>query len=197
VQSGATDAHFEVGAENFTPDYTNFRNVELMQVERILPAQFFHSYFISFIAIAAYYHPRNVDLERASTITQVTQGPRWFPNEMKEQIKAGDLSVHPFYNNLNTLISEIHSDSAAILMIPIAINPRWTHYHPGFKESVAVNNKIIDVVAAKYKIPVSGLKYETISPEYWHDYSNLFTAGETQKGAFVASEIIAIMQTSK
>lgn len=197
INSGSTDAHIETSDDGFTPDYANSRNFELMQVERIVPALMFRSYFISFLAIAAYYHPGDVDIERGSTLIHVKNRPRWFSNDLKEKIKNGDYSYHPYYNNLRTLISEIRSDSAAVLLIPVAINPHWPYYHSDFKENVIGINKIIEHVAMEYKVPVMDFKYESVSPQYWHDYSNFLAEGEVQKAKLVVARVIPIIMESK
>lgn len=197
IQSGATDAHFDLSSDDYTPDYSNFRNYQLMEIERILPKSLFHSYFISFLAIAAYYHPRDVDMERVSTVLHVPQGPRWFTADMRARIKSGDLSMHPYYNNLNTLVSEALSDSATVILMPVVTDPNWKYYHGDFKSNKDIINKIIATVASKYNIPEVALRYESINPAYWHDYSNLYPEGEKQKAQIVANKIMEVLRSPK
>lgn len=200
VHSAGNDGNFDLKGDWITPDYANSRNFNFWQIERIIPAWCMHSRFVSFLAMFFYYRPHDVDLERASSVTDVETTVNWFPKALKESVKDGGLTFNPFYINFGTLIRQILNDSASVLVIPFALDPDprfvkfYASQHNPFYENIEVYNKMMKDIAIKNNVGWVDYKYESVSPQYWFDPCHLLAEGEKQKARLITNEIEALLK---
>lgn len=203
IHSGGNDGFFDMSDSWLDPDYANSRSFDFWEIEKVVPAWAMRSWFVSFLVMEFYYLPHDVDLERASSVSNVKTLTHWFPDTLKEKIKNGDKSFNPFYNNFSTLVRQIQADSSSVLVMPFPLdpNPKYDtfysqHHNPYYKNMISYNQMMRDV-SLKYHTGWVDYKYESVDAKYWFDPMHLLAEGEKQKARLVANQIEEILKKSK
>jgi len=94
-----------------------------------------------------------------------------------------------FAHNLETLIREIQSDGARVLLVPFRANPDSDRIKEFEMAQVIRHERILKDFADTYQTGYAPFPAAVISPANWTDHCHLNAAGERQKAAHIAGYI--------
>ena len=202
INTGANDS-VPATLAYYHPDYSHWRH-PLLNLKK-LPGHsrwLLHSRFLSFCIIHFFYY----DIVHARHLTQGDRSFQptapWFPQVTRDKQGLIPERHSAFYQNLQTLIQEIRSHGAKVLLVPVRCNPNSALYlrpqyqTPYFQKALAEskNNEIhLQRLARKYKLALAPFPANIISPDNWCDHCHVNAAGANEKARHIAAYIRKIL----
>lgn len=190
INTGGNDA------EGYTfpyyhPDNSNWRQ-PLVNL-RSMPTQWrwlARSYFASYAILNIFYADQFNGGQFASQ-KDTPPAAAWFRPNGKLVAKRREIPDErlSFLHNVETLIREIQSDGASILLVPFRAAPN-AYRNKGFELSQILRHEaLLEKLAQKYQTGYAPFQVSVISPNNWTDHCHLNAAGEREKAAHIAEYV--------
>ncbi|MFN8285308.1 MAG: SGNH/GDSL hydrolase family protein [Chitinophagales bacterium] len=186
INSGINDAMNDPEGKDYSPDYTNTRNIDFaIQPVPVQTRWLLRSRFVSFLVIPLFYD----HLLQHRDGYLVNHAPPFYVKWFK-QTKS---PINAFYYNMNTLLRELEADSVAVILVTSAYK-RIDSLNDSYYKNIELNNRILAELGATYKKAVVDFNYETFEcKECFIDDCHLNEKGETDKASLVAPKVIEML----
>lgn len=198
VNPGGNDAESMVNYDYYHPDYSHYRRA--LQLPPPLPPLgrlLIKSRFVAILLIPLVHGetPASDAFVKKDRLPPLAQ---WYPpppgetrEERARNIPDDEIA---FKHNLESLLGEIESDGARVLLVPFRFVDNQA-YRPdkGGPEAVAREEKLLWEIAAKRKLPIAPFPASVISPGNWTDTCHYNAEGNREKAAHVAPYVREIL----
>jgi len=173
----------------YHPDYSHWRQPlhappPLPLLGRVLLRSRLVSLFVIPILVGPY--PTTFELERPADLPPLVTWYENSPGALAEwrvpEIPDDEVA---FEHNLEAVVSEMQRDGVKVLLVPFRPNPE-NHYPAALLEAMAIEERLLQQLAARHGLDVAPFPAATISPGNWVDDCHLNAAGETEKALHVA-----------
>jgi len=198
IQSGGNDAIINTGDGNYQPDYTNYRRMDF-NLSPLPPRSrwLLKSYFCSYVIIRLFFssiteHPF-YKFERDES----TAYCKWNHLNIDSMMHAGDYSYLAFYHNFNTLMREIKTDSADVLVLPFVLNPAnvMVKENETLRNNVYLFNTMMSSAAEKLNYNFLNLNNDSaLFNKYYVDDCHLNATGEQLKAQVISHAVIGLIR---
>ncbi len=192
VHSGVNDAELstDIGTGDFQLDYSHSRRINFHHETLKQPARFLmKSYFFSFLAIRFFFNDfTDVDGHEFVHLNRQTY-VKWSDVDIEGRLNKKDYSYYPFYQNSNKLFDAVKKDSAILILLPNALNPKYVSSER-YSYYCALNAALTKDLAEQYSAQFIPFTFELIDATLWIDDCHLNAAGEKKKAALVYEELV-------
>lgn len=184
LEAGGNDG-IAFDSEFYHPDYSHWRQpLQLPQRPSFLAQKLMKSRLVSLVLIPLFYglrpHESNLLREGAPAAKwyEPIPGSQDFPFDIPWEEMA-------FKHDLESLIAEIQSDHAKILLVPFRPAPDF-EYNQSLKRAIDLNEQILRHISVSKNLLMVPFPAAVISPGNWLDDCHLNAAGEKEKARHVA-----------
>lgn len=187
INTGGNDA------EGYTfpyyhPDNSNWRQPLVNLHSMPVPWRWLaRSYFMSYAILNIFYSDQ-FDGGQFASENGTPPAAAWFRpgGELVSSPREIPSSQLSFLYNMETLIRQIQSDGAKVLLVPFRAAPKGYRKKEFELSQILRHEKILQELSEKYQTGYAPFLASVISPQNWTDHCHLNAAGEVEKARHIA-----------